>query len=368
MKLQKQTAKLIHAIWQLLLCAALTAPAFAHDPGLSNIELRLAGGQLIAFLAFNRAEIAPLVNIDTNGDGKYSAEEFAAARPKLEALANAMLEVTANGQRLTVLGSKVELDDANDVLFYLTFAGDAALPIQAKSLLLPKLARGHRHVISLRGEQGQTINEQILDAQHDTFDSSANPTNASATQAAAFSFSEFVKLGIEHIFTGYDHLAFLFALLIVGSSLKEAAKIITSFTLAHSLTLAVATLGWVTLRSTIVEPLIAASIVYVGVENLVRHNYEKRWLLTWCFGLIHGFGFASVLRDLGIGANGGGVAMPLFSFNLGVEIGQLSLAVLALPLIWHLHKSPTFAKRYVPVCSVLVALVGAYWLIQRTLL
>ncbi|MBI1761328.1 MAG: HupE/UreJ family protein [Acidobacteria bacterium] len=368
MKQQNQPARLMRALWQLLLCAMLVQPAWAHDPGLSNIELRLAGGQLIAFLAFNRAEIAPLVTIDSNGDGKYSAEEFAAARPKLEALANTMLEVTANGQRLSVLSSKAELDDFNDVLFYITFLGDAALPIKAKSLLLPKLARGHRHVISLRGEQGQTINEQILDVAHDTFDSSANATSASANQAAAFSFSEFVKLGIEHIFTGYDHLLFLFALLIVGGSFKEAAKIITSFTLAHSLTLAVATLGWVSLPSKVVEPLIAASIVYVGIENLVRHNYEKRWLLTWCFGLIHGFGFASVLRELGIGVNGGGVALPLFSFNLGVEIGQISIAILVLPLIWHFHKSPIFMKRYVPVCSVLVALAGAYWLIQRTLL
>lgn len=351
----------------LLFSIALVTPALAHDPGLSNIELRLAGGQLIAFLAFNRTEIQPLVAMDANGDGRYTPEEFAAARPKLEALANAMLEITANGQRLTVLGSRAELDELNDVLFYVTYGGDTTLPIKAKSLLLPQLAGGHRHVISLRGEQGQTINEQILDAAHDTFDSSANPADGGAHQAAAFSFSEFVKLGIEHIFTGYDHLLFLFALLIVGGSLKEAAKIITSFTLAHSLTLAVATLGWVNLPSTIVEPLIAASIVYVGIENLVRHRYEKRWLLTWCFGLIHGFGFASVLRELGIGANGRGVAMPLFSFNLGVEIGQIAIAALVLPLIWHLHKSPVFVKRYVPVFSVLVALAGAFWLIQRTL-
>lgn len=353
-----------------LLVLSVSVPTWAHDPGLSNVDLRLVGGQLIAFVAFNRAELEPLAQIDANQDGNFTAEELAAARPRLEALAQEFFIIKANGQPLTLLGSKAELDNANGLQFYLTYAGDLTLPLTAQSLVLPKLARGHRQVVSLRGEQGQIINEQILDAAHATFDSSAQ-TEASAGEtptAAAFSFKEFVKLGIEHIFTGYDHLAFLFALLIVGGSLKEAAKIITSFTLAHSLTLGVATLGWINLPSTIVEPLIAASIVYVGVENLVRQHYEKRWLLTWCFGLIHGFGFASVLRELGIGSTGSSVAMPLFSFNLGVELGQLAIAALILPLIWRLHQAPLFVRRVVPVCSVLVAVAGLWWLVQRTLL
>ncbi len=350
----------------LLLCLACNCPAFAHDPGLSNVELRLASGQLIVFLAFNRSVIEPLVTIDANRDGNYTPEEFNAARAQLEALALGTFEISANGQRLTPLAAKAELDTGNDVLFYVAFAGETTLPIKAKSLILAKLPRSHRQVVSLLTDQGQTLKEQILSVQQDSFDSSA-PGNTE-TQAPSFSFGEFLKLGIEHIFTGYDHLAFLFALLIVGGSLKEAAKIITSFTIAHSLTLAVATLGLVNLPSTIVEPLIAASILYVGVENLLRKDYRRRWLLTFAFGLIHGFGFASVLRELGIGANGGGVAVPLFSFNLGVEIGQLAIAALALPLIWRLHQYPVFIKRYVPVCSVLVALAGAWWLLERTVL
>lgn len=346
-----------------------TGPVWAHDPGLSNVELRLAGGQLIAFFAFARTEIEPLVTMDANQDGQYTAEEFAAARPQLEALAREMFEITAKGQPLTPISVKAELDDTNGLQFYLIYMGETALPLKAKSLILAKLARSHRQVVSLRGEQGESINDQILDAGHDTFDSSATTTAAESdtSQAAAFSFWEFLKLGIEHIFTGYDHLCFLFALLIVGGSLKEAAKIITSFTLAHSLTLAVATLGWVNLPSTIIEPLIAASILYVGVENLWRKSYDKRWLLTFGFGLIHGFGFASVLRELGIGQNGRSVAMPLFSFNLGVELGQLAIALLVLPLIWRLHQQPVFVKRYVPVCSLIVALLGGYWLLERTL-
>jgi hydrogenase/urease accessory protein HupE len=182
------------------------------------------------------------------------------------------------------------------------------------------------------------------------------------------SFRRFLTLGIEHILTGYDHLAFLFALLVAGGTFGSAARIITSFTLAHSLTLALATFGLVHLPSWLAEPLIAASIVYVGLENLFRRDHGRRWLLTFGFGLVHGFGFASVLRELGIGAGGSGAAVPLFSFNAGVEIGQIAIALLTLPAIWKLSRRPAFETRAVPACSILVALLGAWWLVQRTLL
>jgi hypothetical protein len=118
--------------------------------------------------------------------------------------------------------------------------------------------------------------------------------------------------------------------------------------------------------SRIVEPLIAASIVYVGIENLARGDEPKgRWLLTFAFGLIHGFGFASALRELGVGANGGAIIVPLFSFNLGVEAGQMAVAGLFLPIIWKLQKNPSFLLRWVPACSTAVVLLGAFWFVQR---
>jgi hypothetical protein len=102
------------------------------------------------------------------------------------------------------------------------------------------------------------------------------------------------------------------------------------------------------------------------VENLLRRGEPKgRWLLTFAFGLMHGFGFASVLRDLGVGANGSGVAMPLFAFNLGVEIGQLTIAAILLPIIWKLRQQEMFMRRVVPACSVVVAMLGAWWFVQR---
>jgi hydrogenase/urease accessory protein HupE len=132
--------------------------------------------------------------------------------------------------------------------------------------------------------------------------------------------------------------------------------------------LALATLEIVNLPARLVEPAIAASIVFVGVENIWRRGSEPpaRWALTFAFGLIHGFGFASVLRDLGVARSSEGVFMPLFSFNLGVEIGQVAIAVAVLPIIWQLRKNERFVRRGVPVLSALIAVAGAYWFCERT--
>ena len=148
---------------------------------------------------------------------------------------------------------------------------------------------------------------------------------------------DYLVLGIEHIFTGYDHIAFLFGLLAVcgAHGLRRGARrilgVVTAFTLAHSVTLISSALGFITLPSRLVEPAIALSIVYVGVENLVQPEPRHRWLLTFGFGLIHGFGFASVLKEIGLPSKG--VWLSLLSFNVGVEIGQLAVVAAVLPLL-----------------------------------
>jgi hydrogenase/urease accessory protein HupE len=205
----------------------------------------------------------------------------------------------------------------------------------------------------------------MLDAANDSFE--CDLAMLSSPQTRPHAFWGFLSLGVEHILLGFDHLAFLFALLIAGGTLREAAKIITSFTVAHSITLALATLEVIAVPASIVEPLIAVSIIYVGLENVLRRDVERRWMLTFAFGLVHGFGFASALRELGVGA-GVKAVTPLLSFNLGVEIGQIAVAALVLPLIWKLRRHPRFVIRYVPVCSILVAAAGGYWLIERTVL
>jgi hydrogenase/urease accessory protein HupE len=189
---------------------------------------------------------------------------------------------------------------------------------------------------------------------------------SSETEPPTSTFGGFLRLGVKHIWTGYDHLLFLFALLLVCDTFKSAIQVVTCFTIAHSITLAFATLNLVWVSSHVVEPAIAASIIYVGVENFVRSEGPKgRWLITFLFGLVHGLGFASVLRDMGVASSTTGVTVPLVSFNLGVELGQIAIACALLPLIWRFRAWNSFRQRGVPICSAVVAALGSYWLIQR---
>lgn len=184
------------------------------------------------------------------------------------------------------------------------------------------------------------------------------------------SFPDFFKLGLEHIFTGYDHLFFLFGLLLVCTQWRALLLIVTCFTVGHSLTLALATLNLVSLPPRLTEPLIALTILYVGAENCWRRGQPPpgRWVLTLLFGLIHGFGFANVLREVGVGSGGRGIVGPLLGFNLGVETGQLVFAAVVLPFCWWLHTKPVFHRYWVPGLSGLIALAGFYWFIERILL
>ena len=133
----------------------------------------------------------------------------------------------------------------------------------------------------------------------------------------------FILLGIEHILTGYDHIAFLIGLIVIGLTTREVLKIITAFTIAHSITLLLAALQVISLNPRFVESVIALSICYIALENLFRKEVKYRWLITFCFGLIHGFGFASALQELIVGkAN---LVLSVVSFNFGVETGQLMI-------------------------------------------
>ncbi len=182
------------------------------------------------------------------------------------------------------------------------------------------------------------------------------------------SFTEFLKLGIGHILNveAFDHLLFLLALLLGCRQLKPMLLVITGFTVAHSVTLTLAALNFVSLSQRLVEPAIAASIIFVALENFRRTNQPwQRYALTCSFGLIHGFGFASALRESGLGGTGVEIATPLLGFNVGVEIGQLVVAAIVLPLLLGLNRWSWFARHGARLISSLVILFATYWLWKR---
>ncbi len=169
------------------------------------------------------------------------------------------------------------------------------------------------------------------------FKSDARDLRASHPRALREQLAEYVTLGIGHIFLGYDHIAFLVGLLLAAAAwgfhrgLRQVLAIVTAFTVAHSLTLVASALGWIAVSPRVVEPAIALSILYVAVENLLPREPRARWTLAFGFGLVHGFGFAGVLSELGLPARG--LVPSLLAFNLGVEIGQLAVVAAAFPVL-----------------------------------
>ena len=207
-------------------------------------------------------------------------------------------------------------------------------------------------------------------------------------EAAPSSFLGFVREGVHHILIGYDHILFLLSLLLPAVWIRSAVadprtgvtrtrwtpsnnlrlalanvlKVVTAFTVAHSITLALSVFDIVNPPSRWVESVIAASVVLAALNNIWPVISEARWKLTFVFGLVHGFGFASALKDAGLAK--GALAGPLVGFNLGVEIGQLCIVAIVLPLAWSLRGTRTYRGAFA-AGSLAIAAVAGIWLVQR---
>lgn len=322
------------------------AKIFAHDAGMSSLNIEFSNQTLTIRSDYAMREIERISPLD---DEKQMTD-----------LAKNSINLLVDGQKIEADESNYLFNNADAVVFTQVFHNIKGDQIQILSPLIAKLKPEHQQFLYVRRADKITTVKEVLTAGNNSVKidfEKIEPNN---------SFKRFLPLGVEHILFGYDHLLFLFALLLTVKSFGEIAKIVTSFTVAHSITLSLATLNIINVSPAIVEALIALSIVFVGLENLFKREQNGRWLLTYVFGLIHGFGFASALQEIGIGT-GVGVAIPLLSFNLGVEIGQIAVVLVILPILWKLHKSSFYHNRLVPIGSAVVALAGIYWLIERTL-
>jgi hypothetical protein len=316
--------------------------AQAHAVGLSRGEYTLAGGLASIELTFARRDVegleteALLRHILVSSNGKPCSGEADAWSPTPPDAATLRAHFTCEDAR-------------SEFSVRLTFFAD--------------LPEGHRHVVHLQA--GALATDDILYRSHDTAsltlrDAAAEPLR---TAGARPSLVGMVRMGAEHVLTGYDHLVFLFGLALVGGRPRSLLAAISAFTVAHSLTLGVAAMGVWTPPPQAVEAAIAFSIAYVGVENLFVSSADKRWRITFPFGLLHGFGFAGALREIALARED--LPRALLSFNLGVEVGQLiALAALVPTLVW-LRRSKGFAGIGVRALSAVTAVAGALWFVVR---
>jgi hydrogenase/urease accessory protein HupE len=335
----------------------LATSAAAHLGDLSYSEVVVHGAAVDYKLRF-AAHLIP--GVDPSGEVKLTRRDILAREPDILEWLSATLRVRLDGAECSPELAESYGPDANDdltvILVYTCQRAGHALKIEFHPFdeVLPEF----QNLASVRhaGKAAAFVftpqsRVLVIGADGVATEESQSPT-----------LLGFFVLGVEHIWTGYDHLLFLLALLLPGGTLWRLAGIVTAFTIAHSITLGLAALDVLTLPIEPVEAAIAASVVVAALDGMRPHVRDHRWLLTFAFGLIHGFGFAGVLREIGLPADA--VAMPLLGFNLGVEAGQLAVVAVAVPTIRAVARSAGGA-RVKTVLGVLIAAIGAFWLVER---
>ncbi len=341
----------------LSLVAALfiAFPAFAHQIDFGYSEI-LVEGKTVSYLIEVPPHYLPIPGVDPAGPPLEAAE----VRPHLAAIEAFLREhvgVQSGHEAPEPTGIELLESGRDEALTALVLHYEFEAPVRELVVthdVFDRLEPSYKNLAKVHVD-GRTL-ETIFNHDRTVFRFDARGWLAQAWT--------FFLLGIEHIFTGYDHLAFVVALILVGQSLGQIAKIVTGFTVAHSLTLVLAALGVVSLPGRLVESVIALSIAVVAAENFVIKSPDKRWIIAFVFGLVHGFGFSGVLRELGLPTEG--LVSSLLSFNLGVEAGQLAVVALIFPLVLALRKT----RWHLPVvrtASAAVLVMGLIWFGERIL-
>jgi hypothetical protein len=336
----------------LLLVVALVGPAAGHTGGSTGY----------ASVTIERTSVRYILTLWPAAMPPPIADEIRRARAGDAASAGRLLGVVRDKISVVTRGRRCEagrgsLSPAPPKAESLTLVVDFACGVEIVDLVV------RDDLFDVFGADYHTL-ARIDAAERTTqFAFAPDTRETRVTLGASGGLGSFVLLGIEHILTGWDHLLFLLGLLLRGGSWLALAKIVTAFTLAHSLTLALAALDIVVLPDRLVEAVIALSIALVAAENLFgKPVVVRRWLVSFCFGLVHGFGFSSALRDLGLSTHG--LVLSLFGFNAGVEIGQGLVVAVALPALVVLRNT-RWERRMVWSSSLAIFLVGAILFVER---
>jgi hypothetical protein len=360
-----------------LLLSLWTALAQAHKPSDSYLALSVQSETVTGQWDIAVRDLDFAIGLDADGNGEVNWGEIKAKHKDIAAYARARLAIAGDGAQCPATVTEQLIDNHSDGAYaVLRFA--AACPARSENLqvtyrLFFDIDPQHKGLLRLQvGRQTRTA---IFSPQ------SARRVFKLAAPRRWKQFLDYLAAGVDHIWKGYDHILFLLSLLLPavvvrarhrwqpGDGLRAACidvlKIVTGFTVAHSITLSLATLEIVSLPARISESAIAVSVVLAALNNIFPIIRGTRWVVAFCFGLIHGFGFASVLTDLGLPK--GALAVALVGFNLGVEAGQIVIVGAFLPLAYFLRRTWLYRGIVLLGGSSAIALVAGLWFVERAL-
>lgn len=362
----------------LLSLASLATPAAAHKASDSYLALSVRENTLDGQWDVALRDLEQAIGLDANGDGAIDWGELKAREAEIAGYALGRLHLATEGGLCVPEPTGLLFDRHSDGGYaVLRFAASCPEPPRELALtyaLLFDLDPLHRGL--LRVSEGGHTHTAVLSPQASTFRLSVGQAPELVAQILSYGWQ-----GVWHIWIGLDHILFLVSLLLpavmrwqdgrwlpvgsFGEASIEVLKLVTAFTLAHSVTLTLATLGIVTLPSRLVESVIAASVVLAALNNLYPVVQRGLWIAAFGFGLVHGLGFAGALGELGLPA--GALLPSLFAFNAGVELGQLAIVALFLPTAFLIRRTVLYPRLVLRAGSTAIAIIAWLWLVERSL-
>jgi hydrogenase/urease accessory protein HupE len=342
----------------VVVAALVPGGASAHSAGLSTGDYRVSDGVVRALYVFSGAELAAAFpDADADQDGRVSSSELSQSTEAIDGGIVRATIVRGDGSSCASHLDSVQTAAGDAVEVRATFSCDRmrdALSIDCE--FVDVFSASHRHLATVI--TGTRTSSFVVVPAQKTIE-----VDLGAPRAESAAFAAMVWMGVTHIWTGYDHLAFLLGLVLLGGRVRTLVAVISAFTVAHSITLGLAVLGIVSIRPSIVEPAIALSIAYVGLENVFGADPAKRWRITFPFGLVHGFGFAGALRSLALPPER--IPAALLGFNLGVELGQIAVLAVVLPVVLWARRDVTFRVWGVRALSAVLATAGCVLFAMR---
>lgn len=367
----------------LALTALLPNSAWAHKPSDSYLSLqvdasdptKIAGQWDIAL-----RDLDFVLGLDADDDGAITWGELRRRQATVSSHALARLSLQSDQQACALSGKDLLVDQHSDGAYaVILFTAQCATPVRMLDIdyrLFFDVDRQHKGLFKLQRAASTTNGVLSAEAPQRTIELTPG-TEKSRWQY----FGDYIEQGVWHIWIGIDHILFLVSLLLPAVMLWqnrrwmavtefkpafwEVLKIVTAFTVAHSVTLTAATLGWIALPSRLVESVIALSVVLAALNNLLPQLSRARWAVAFGFGLIHGFGFASVLADLGLPESA--LLIALLGFNVGVELGQLAIVAAFLPVAYAIRRTPFYRQVVLAGGSLLIAAIAGLWFAERAL-